>query len=139
MTSNLGSEYLMKSAILHTKGELDATVKEMVMGKVKQHFRPEFLNRLDDIVIFKPLSHKQLKGIIHIQIGHLLKRLESQDIKLEIHDNAAEVILKQAYDVRIVKASLSYLYLCLTLSLSLCLCMYTCSYMCVSYAVSGNT
>jgi ATP-dependent Clp protease ATP-binding subunit ClpB len=95
MTSNLGSQYLLSGI---TDGEISPRVREQVMLEVKKHFKPEFLNRLDDIVIFKPLGRTELHKIIRIQILHLEKRLEDKDIKLDVHESALDLILKVAYD-----------------------------------------
>jgi ATP-dependent Clp protease ATP-binding subunit ClpB len=66
--------------------------------KVKKHFRPEFLNRLDDIIIFSPLTKAHLYQIIKLQIENIAKRLKDKDISIELRPEGAEVILKQAYD-----------------------------------------
>jgi len=96
MTSNLGSEYLLEGAPGQTS--LSEQVKNKVMNSVKRHFRPEFLNRLDDIVVFAPLSVKDLHEIVQIQVAALSKRLTSRDITVTIDNSATEYILSQAYD-----------------------------------------
>jgi len=96
MTSNLGSEYLLKDKLIG--GVVSQEARDKVMATVKTHFRPEFLNRLDDIVIFAPLTHNNLNQIIRIQINNLIKRLENQDIMLQLHEGALNLILTQAYD-----------------------------------------
>lgn len=89
LTSNLGSEYLLK-------GSADA--REMVMQTVKQHFRPEFLNRLDDIIVFQPLAANQLRDITNIQLQRVSERLRDKDIRLELTPAAAEYVASAAYD-----------------------------------------
>merc|ERR1719253_2180958 len=73
-------------------------VKEKVMGDVKGHFRPELLNRLDDIVCFTPLSKSNLHTIVLSQVKQLAKRLEERDIQIECMPSACEHILDEAYD-----------------------------------------
>jgi len=95
LTSNIGSELLLKAA---KEGEITEKVKNQVMEKVRQHFRPEFLNRLDDIVIFQPLGVSQLNNIVKLQLQGLSKRLRDRDIELKIDDLAVSLILEQSYD-----------------------------------------
>jgi ATP-dependent Clp protease ATP-binding subunit ClpB len=101
MTSNLGAEHIMDSLSSATGPEdkvLSQTVRDNVLKVVRGHFRPEFLNRLDDIVIFSPLSRKQLSCILHMQMHDIEKRLKERDIELVIDDCAVEFILERAYD-----------------------------------------
>jgi len=98
MTSNLGSEYLLQAIEDSKTGTISEAAKEKVMGKVKQHFRPEFLNRLDDIVTFAPLSPADLQHIITLQVAGVAKRLEDRDIKLTLDPSALNFVLEQAYD-----------------------------------------
>jgi ATP-dependent Clp protease ATP-binding subunit ClpB len=98
MTSNLGSDILLEAAASTTDGVIPEPIKEKVMQKVKKHFRPEFLNRLDDIIIFSPLTKTHLYQIIKLQIDNVAKRLKDKDITLELRPEGAEVILKQSYD-----------------------------------------
>lgn len=93
LTSNLGAEYLMNIG-----NQSFQAVKEKVMQMVQSFFRPEFLNRLDDIVIFHPLSENDLKNIAIIQIKKLTERLNERDIKIDIDNSALNLILKEAYD-----------------------------------------
>jgi len=95
LTSNLGSEFLLQETNEATVSE---AVRKKVMGMVKKHFRPEFLNRLDDIVIFSPLARDQLREIVKIQMKSLVKRLEDQNITVDLGDEAAAFILRQSYD-----------------------------------------
>ena len=94
LTSNLGSEHLDVTA----GGELMPDSEGKALEVVKRHFRPEFLNRLDDIVIFSPLTREQLRSIISIQIDHLAKRLDKRHISIEVDDSGTQYILDQAYD-----------------------------------------
>jgi len=97
LTSNLGSEHLL-SDIKVDAGSISEATKDKVMTAVKRHFRPEFLNRLDDVVIFSPLVKDQLKEIVKIQMRSLVKRLEDRNITVDLDDDAAALILQQSYD-----------------------------------------
>jgi len=90
MTSNLGSEYL--------KGPVTEEIRKKIMYVVQQNMRPEFINRLDDIVIFHPLSNNDLRQIVSIQLQQVLSRFEEKDISVDISDKAKDFILKEAYD-----------------------------------------
>jgi ATP-dependent Clp protease ATP-binding subunit ClpB len=96
LTSNLGSDILLKS--VDSEGTLKDSARDQVMNVVKMHFRPEFLNRMDDIVIFHPLSKKHLHNIVRLQVLAVGKRLEDRDIHLDIDESALDLILAQAYD-----------------------------------------
>lgn len=96
LTSNLGSDILLKS--VDSEGTLKESARDQVMNVVKMHFRPEFLNRMDDIVIFHPLSKKHLHNIVRLQVLAVGKRLEDRDIHLDIDESALDLILAQAYD-----------------------------------------
>jgi ATP-dependent Clp protease ATP-binding subunit ClpB len=103
MTSNLGSEHLLEAAYEAMKTgvmspELATKTRNKVMTAVRKHFRPEFLNRLDDQVIFKPLTEADLAKIIHNLLGELATRLKDRDITLEIDKSAVTHILSTAYD-----------------------------------------
>jgi len=95
MTSNLGSEFLLEGG---KEGIILPKVKEEVLKIVRKHFRPEFLNRLDDIVVFSPLGRNELHKIINVQMKLLEKRLEDRDMILEVGESASDLILKVAYD-----------------------------------------
>jgi ATP-dependent Clp protease ATP-binding subunit ClpB len=97
MTSNLGAEYLLKPSALQG-GQLNPEAKDKVLSVVRQHFRPEFLNRLDDIIVFHPLNPENLRTIVRIQVESLTKRLQDRDITLQLSDSASDMILAQAYD-----------------------------------------
>lgn len=95
MTSNIGSEYLLDG--IGPSGDILENVRQTVMTELRQNFRPEFLNRVDDMVIFKPLSLDDIKDIVSIQINHLVSRLEEQNIKLNISEEALYYLAKEGY------------------------------------------
>jgi ATP-dependent Clp protease ATP-binding subunit ClpB len=96
MTSNIGSAHLLE----RNKGEeeIDTDTKNLVMGQLRSSFRPEFLNRVDDIILFKPLSIQNIKGIIGKLIEDLQHRVEDQHIILSLTEGAKEFIAQSAYD-----------------------------------------
>ena len=96
LTSNLGSEYILEG--INDKGELTEEAKEKVEKLLKQSFRPEFLNRLDEIVFYKPLTQNETAKILELLIADLNKRLETQEITIELTDNAKEYLIKNGYD-----------------------------------------
>jgi ATP-dependent Clp protease ATP-binding subunit ClpB len=93
MTSNLGSQYIAE----HT-GELSEGVRRQVMEALRQHFRPEFLNRVDEVIFFHSLGLEHMKTIVEIQIRGLLKRLEDRKIHVELADAAKEFLVSEGYD-----------------------------------------
>ena len=96
MTSNIGSPMLLDG--ISETGELREGVREGVMGVLRGHFRPEFLNRVDEIVLFKPLLVEQIKRIIELLLGNLQSRLDDRKITLELTERAKEFIAREAYD-----------------------------------------
>lgn len=96
MTSNIGSADLIDN--LKDDGTIDPATKERVEGQLKNHFRPEFLNRIDDIVLFSPLTENQIVKIIELSMKALEGRLAERDIKLELTDSAKKQIADEAYD-----------------------------------------
>ncbi len=96
LTSNLGSSYLLEG--INDKGEISEDAKKQVENLLKQSFRPEFLNRLDEIVFYKPLMKEQIYTIIDLMLADLQKRLEPKQIKIEITDKAKEFIVENGYD-----------------------------------------
>jgi ATP-dependent Clp protease ATP-binding subunit ClpB len=96
MTSNLGSQILMER--LGGGGEIDAGTEEAVMDVVKRSFRPEFLNRVDDIVLFKPLSKAEIRKIARLQFDRLVKTLEGKGIRLTLSEEGLDTIVNQGYD-----------------------------------------
>ena len=93
MTSNLGSHEIM-----NRQGEDPAEIKEAVMDEVKKDFRPEFINRIDEIVVFNALDEKAIREIARIQIRKLARRMEAQNIGLEVSDAALDEIGKVGFD-----------------------------------------
>ena len=96
LTSNLGSEYILEG--ITDKGETSEETKENVNTLLKKSFRPEFLNRLDEIVFFKPLKKKEVTKILDLLIVDLEKRLEDKHITLELTDKAKEYLINNGYD-----------------------------------------
>jgi ATP-dependent Clp protease ATP-binding subunit ClpB len=94
MTSNLGSHVIQELA-----GEANyAKMKQAVLEIVQQHFRPEFINRVDDIVVFHPLGREQLRSIVDIQLGYLRRRLAERDIELTLDDGARDQLGEAGFD-----------------------------------------
>ena len=96
MTSNLGSHYLLEG--ITDTGEIKPEAKASVMRELRQSFRPEFLNRVNEIVLFKPLTLEEIKKIVDLQIGYIQERLKDREIKIELTEEAKEFIAKEAYD-----------------------------------------
>ena len=96
MTSNIGSAYLLEG--IDSEGNISEEARQNTMGDLKAHFRPEFLNRLDEIIMFKPLSRENISGIIDILMKRLNKRLEDKELTLELTDAAREYITEHGYD-----------------------------------------
>ena len=94
MTSNLGSDRIQTMTGVASEEE----TKEAVMEVVGQHFRPELLNRLDDVVYFKPLQKNQIAGIANIQLAHLQKRLDDRGLVLDVSDEAMSLLIEAGYD-----------------------------------------
>jgi ATP-dependent Clp protease ATP-binding subunit ClpB len=92
MTSNLGSQFLLDP------GEGEADLREKVMTAVRQHFRPEFLNRLDEVLIFHRLSPEQLRDIVDIQLRRVAGRFAQRDLSLEVTDAAKDWLAQRGYD-----------------------------------------
>ncbi len=95
MTSNIGSAYLTES--IRQDGSIDPAVKEQVRGELNKYFRPEFINRVDDIVVFSPLTENQIGGIIDIAMGGLVRRLADRDITIALTDGAKSFIAHASY------------------------------------------
>ena len=93
MTSNLGSQRIQSLA-----GEGYDAMKSAVMEVVGQHFRPEFINRVDEMVVFHPLEQEQIRQIAGIQLGHLSKRLESHGFGLMVSDDALDLLAEAGFD-----------------------------------------
>jgi ATP-dependent Clp protease ATP-binding subunit ClpB len=93
MTSNIGSQYIVE---LQT-GQ-DAEMRQLVMGALRGHFRPEFLNRVDETIIFKSLTRQQIGRIVELQLDSLRKRLVDRHIELELTGKAREFLISSGYD-----------------------------------------
>lgn len=96
MTSNIGSEYLLHG--INEAGDIEASAEEQVMNELRSHFRPEFLNRLDEIIMFKPLSKDDIHSIIDILMKNLNRRLADREISIELDSAAKDYIIEQGYD-----------------------------------------
>ena len=96
MTSNLGSQELLDG--INDDGSIKEEAQELVMGGLRGHFRPEFLNRLDEIVMFKPLTKDNIGSIITLLMNELNSRLADKEIKVELTDAANSYIVENGYD-----------------------------------------
>ena len=96
MTSNIGSPYLLEGVTRN--GEITEQARTAVMREMRQHFRPEFLNRVDDIVLFKPLTIAEIERIVDLLTAELRKRLADRDIQLVLSDAAREFIARKGFD-----------------------------------------
>ena len=96
LTSNLGSQYLLEG--IKPDGSISEDAQAAVMHELKGAFRPEFLNRLDEIIMFKPLTRNNLRGIIDIMVEGLRKRLADKTLSLEVTDAAKDLIIERGYD-----------------------------------------
>ncbi len=97
MTSNIGSHHLLDDSVLGA-GEISDQARNAVMADLRGHFRPEFLNRVDDVVLFKPLRLDEIKQIVGLQVKDIRKRLAERQIELEISDDATQLIAEAGYD-----------------------------------------
>jgi ATP-dependent Clp protease ATP-binding subunit ClpB len=96
MTSNIGSQYLLEGVT--AQAEITPEARDLVMGELRHHFRPEFLNRIDDIVLFSPLSQTQIEQIVELMFNELRARLGERRMSLEISDEARRFIARQGFD-----------------------------------------
>jgi ATP-dependent Clp protease ATP-binding subunit ClpB len=96
MTSNIGSSYLLEG--ISAQGEIKNTAREAVLRELRNHFRPEFLNRIDDIVLFKPLTLNEMTKIVDLLLGGIRSRLRDRDIDLDLTTDAKKFIAEAAYD-----------------------------------------
>ncbi len=96
MTSNIGSSYLLDG--IDDQGDISEQSQELVMNDLKAHFRPEFLNRLDEIIMFKPLTKADIEDIIAIMVANLNKRIADRELSIEVSDAAAAYIVDHGYD-----------------------------------------
>jgi ATP-dependent Clp protease ATP-binding subunit ClpB len=98
MTSNIGSRHLIEEGAVDKAGDIVEKTREAVMAEMRAHFRPEFLNRVDEIVLFKPLTLREIERIVDLQLGLLKKRLAERHIELELTDTAKELLARRGYD-----------------------------------------
>lgn len=96
MTSNIGASYLLDG--INEDGTIKPEAEAAVMNDLRAHFRPEFLNRLDETILFKPLTKDNIGGIIHLIIADLNKRLEDKQLTIRLSDEAMQYIVDNAYD-----------------------------------------
>ena len=96
MTSNIGAAYLLDG--IGPDGQISPEAENKVMNDLRNHFRPEFLNRLDETILFKPLSKENIGGIVSLIIADLNRRLEDRDLSLELTEEAVQLIVDNAYD-----------------------------------------
>ena len=96
MTSNIGSSYLLEG--IDEKGDIRPECEKQVMGDLKAHFRPEFLNRLDEIILFKPLTKDNIGHIVDLMMADVNKRLEDKELSIELTDAAKAYIVENGYD-----------------------------------------
>ncbi len=96
MTSNIGSPYLLDG--IEENGEISQDTRDKVDAELRAHFRPEFLNRLDEIIMFKPLTKENIGGIVDLLVADLNRRLKDQELSLRLTDTAKDYIIEGGYD-----------------------------------------
>ena len=96
MTSNIGSQYLLEG--IEADGEISGQAKEFVNNELRGQFRPEFLNRLDEIIFFKPLTKDNIGGIVDLLLVDLNKRLADRELSITLTAEAKKHIIEEAYD-----------------------------------------
>ena len=96
MTSNIGSQYLLEG--IDENGNIKADAETMVMNDLRSHFRPEFLNRLDEIIMFKPLTKDNIGGIIELMLADVNKRLEDKELSIHLTDAAKSYVIEHGYE-----------------------------------------
>ena len=96
MTSNIGSQYLLEG--IEADGEISGQAREFVNNELRGHFRPEFLNRLDEIIFFKPLTRDNIGGIVELLLADLNKRLSERELSIALTPEAKAYIIEEAYD-----------------------------------------
>ena len=96
LTSNLGSPYLLDG--INEDGSIKQEAQDAVMAELRRSFRPEFLNRLDEIILFKPLTKENLTNIVDLLVASLRKRLQDRDLDLVLTDEAKQLIIDRGYD-----------------------------------------
>ena len=96
MTSNLGSQYLLDG--IEADGEISKYATDMVQNELRTHFRPEFLNRLDEVIMFKPLTKENIGGIVDLLLKDLNKRLADRQLTIDLTDDAKQYVIDHGYD-----------------------------------------
>jgi ATP-dependent Clp protease ATP-binding subunit ClpB len=96
MTSNIGSTHLLEGVM--PNGEITEAARNAVMREMRSHFRPEFLNRVDDIVLFRPLRLEEIERIVDLQTEDLRHRLTDRGVRLELTEPAREYVARQGFD-----------------------------------------
>jgi ATP-dependent Clp protease ATP-binding subunit ClpB len=97
MTSNIGAQHLLTEA-RNSDGAIPEDVKDLVLAELRGRFRPEFLNRVDDIIVFAPLGLTQIESIVDLSMGDLARRLAERQIRLEVTPEARRLIAERGYD-----------------------------------------
>ncbi len=96
MTSNLGAEYLLEG--IDDEGNIQPEAEQMVMERLRTSFKPEFLNRLDEVIMFKPLTRENIRGIIDLLVAELNRRLADRELSVELTEAAKQKIVENAYE-----------------------------------------
>ena len=96
LTSNLGSESILEG--IDSDGNISQSAREAVQALLRQSFRPEFLNRLDEIVFYRPLTRENVRGIVDLLIADLARRMKEKQLNIAVDDEAKELIIREAYD-----------------------------------------
>ena len=96
LTSNIGSQYLLEG--IDENGKIRPEAETAVMNDLRAHFRPEFLNRLDEVILFKPLTKENISGIVDLCIADMNKRLADRELKVELTEQAKEFVTENGYD-----------------------------------------
>ena len=96
MTSNIGAGYLLEG--IKEDGSIDESCQEMTMNDLKSHFRPEFLNRLDEIIMFRPLTKENIRAIIDLLAADVNRRLVEKELRIELTEEAKDLIVEGGYD-----------------------------------------
>lgn len=96
MTSNLGAEYLLDG--IDEEGNIQEEAENLVMEKLRMSFKPEFLNRLDETIMFKPLTRDNIRGIIDLLVADLNRRLADRELQVELTEQAKDQIVENAYE-----------------------------------------
>ncbi|MDE5695991.1 MAG: ATP-dependent chaperone ClpB [Lachnospiraceae bacterium] len=96
MTSNIGAQYLLDG--IDSNGRIEQSAQDMVMGELRAHFRPEFLNRLDETILFKPLTKNNIGGIIGLILADINRRLADRELRIELSERARHFVVENGYD-----------------------------------------